>query len=564
MGILPFHLAAGRVLIIAPNVEIRDGVARELNYTNAESFWQKADVLTDFSNGPHLAVLDGRDANIHDCREAHIVVANIQQLASSADRWLPQFPDNFFDLILIDEGHHNVAPSWQRVVERFPNAKVVSLTATPFRSDGNEVLGESIYRYPFARAMNRGYIKRLQAVNVAPSEIYFTYLNDEHRHTLEEVLALREEDWFRKGVSLSRETNISIVDASIQCLRRLRTTGTRHQIIAAACTINHARDIAALYRERNYQAEAIDSRMRPDERVAVLRDLRNGTLDAIIQVGILGEGFDHPPLSVAAIFRPYRSLSPYVQFVGRIMRVLRQNAPLDLDNEGFVVSHIGLQQDERWQDFRRFDREDQLLFADLIGGDEGIPPERAQPEGRVRVRPDMIVLDQLVERFITDTFLDPTDEGALDELMQQIPQLLGVQPEEIGLTREDLAARILAARRRAELTPERIPVQPQQQRQQRRRRLDEETRSVAGRIIQAFNLAPQGRDLARLFPRLGMNNNLAVAIRMMHAEVNQTMGFTADTRAELTNEQLEHAIQQMSDIAGRIQSRIRQAMEQGR
>ena len=66
--------------------------------------------------------------------------------------------------------------------------------------------------------------------------------------------------------------------------------------------------------------------MTEDQQARLLRDLREGLLDVIVQVQMLGEGFDHPPLSVAAIFRPYRSLSPYIQFVGRVMRVNRQQA----------------------------------------------------------------------------------------------------------------------------------------------------------------------------------------------------------------------------------------------
>ena len=54
-----------------------------------------------------------------------------------------------------------------------------------------------------------------------------------------------------------------------------------------------------------------------DKQEQVLADLRSGKLDCIVQVQMLGEGFDHPPLSVAAIFRPFASLSPYIQFVGR-------------------------------------------------------------------------------------------------------------------------------------------------------------------------------------------------------------------------------------------------------
>ena len=60
---------------------------------------------------------------------------------------------------------------------------------------------------------------------------------------------------------------------------------------------------------------------------------------SFVQVQKLGEGFDHPKLSVAAIFRPFRSLAPYIQFVGRILRVVVQNDPTHPDNYGHIVTH---------------------------------------------------------------------------------------------------------------------------------------------------------------------------------------------------------------------------------
>ena len=74
---------------------------------------------------------------------------------------------------------------------------------------------------------------------------------------------------------------------------------------------------------------------------------------AWFQVQMLGEGFDHPPLSVAAIFRPFRSLSPYIQFVGRVMRVVHENKPDHPDNHGYIVSHVGLSNDDHWGRFPR-------------------------------------------------------------------------------------------------------------------------------------------------------------------------------------------------------------------
>ncbi|HSE18970.1 MAG TPA: hypothetical protein VLB46_18060 [Pyrinomonadaceae bacterium] len=64
-----------------------------------------------------------------------------------------------------------------------------------------------IYRYSFKRAMIRGFIKQLQARYVAPDEIYFTYQGDVRHHTLEEVMQLKEEEWFSRGVAASPECN---------------------------------------------------------------------------------------------------------------------------------------------------------------------------------------------------------------------------------------------------------------------------------------------------------------------------------------------------------------------
>jgi superfamily II DNA or RNA helicase len=64
-----------------------------------------------------------------------------------------------------------------------------------------------------------------------------------------------------------------------------------------------------------------------DKQDAVLADLRSSNLDCIVQVQMLGEGFDHPPLSVAAIFRPFASLSPYTA-TGRANRAASISACL--------------------------------------------------------------------------------------------------------------------------------------------------------------------------------------------------------------------------------------------
>src|SRR3989344_5093394 len=303
-SILPLGIAKGRVLIIAPNLTIRKNLYEAMDITNRQKcFWRKAKVLSSAQmvSSPLACTLE--TGNISVAEKAHIVITNIQQLATNVDKWLMQFPDDFFDMIIIDEAHHSAAESWKKVLERFPRAKIIHMTATPFRSDRQEIDGEVVYRYPFRSATLKGYIKRLKASYIAPSEIELEFSDKQgKKYTLDDILKLKEEDWFSREIALAKLCNQHIVDSSLQKLEELRQTGTKHQLIAVACTINHAKNIRAMYQERGYNAEVIHSQQNEEEQKKILADLKNGTLDCIVQVQMLGEGFDHPKLSVAAIF----------------------------------------------------------------------------------------------------------------------------------------------------------------------------------------------------------------------------------------------------------------------
>jgi superfamily II DNA or RNA helicase len=98
----------------------------------------------------------------------------------------------------------------------------------------------------------------------------------------------------------------------------------------------------------------------------VFTRLENHELDVIVQVRKLGEGFDHPYLSVAAVFSIFSNLSPFVQFVGRIMRVIVQNSPGHLLNQGTVVFHSGANIARRWEDFQQYSEADREYFDQLL------------------------------------------------------------------------------------------------------------------------------------------------------------------------------------------------------
>lgn len=553
---LPFGISRGRVLVITPNLTIRNGVAEALDISNPKNFWRRTGTIHDFSSGPYRAVLDGVDANLHDCNDSHFVVTNIQQLASSADRWLPQFPPNYFDMILVDEGHHNVAPSWTKVFERFPNSRVVSLTATPFRGDGVRPAGKVIYRYPFTRAMVRGYIKQIHSRNVAPQELYFVYADDARRHTLEEVMELREEAWFRRGVALSPECNRHIVEASLKYLQEMRNrSGFQHQIIAVACSVDHARQIRSLYEERGLGTQEIHSDLDREKQQGIIENLRRGRLDCIVQVQMLGEGFDHPPLSVAAIFRPFRSLSPYIQFVGRVMRVVHENSADHADNHAFIVSHVGLNNDEHWDDFRELDFDDQRMIREWINSDKSDTGGAGEPRPR-RFDDAVLVDNEIIGDFISKSFLDPNDDRVLDEILNR--EVSGGLKLKDLLSREELRKRLQA--REDSKSPDKptpSPVQPQRRRVQARKRLNERAKSVANRVLSDLSLSGAGREVGKAIKSVRGQPNRAAMIELMNRRVNLHLGIERRHRDKISAEQAENALAVLDALGDEVREEIR-------
>lgn len=433
MGITPFGITEGRVLIIAPNLTIKRTIYEELDISDPNCFYSKRGVFQP-TKGPYVSELKS-GANIHDCDEAHIVLANIQQFSGDNNKWYEKFPTDYFKMILVDEGHHNVADTWLRIFEYFEGAKIVSYTATPVRSDGKAVIGKRVYSFPYTRSMILGYISCIDSVNVAPDRIAFTAKGIHHDLTLEEVLAMRDNDWFSKGIALSEKCNRHIVQASMKQLSEVRSHGSPRLIIANACSIRHAHQISALYHEYGLETEVLHSNLKMDERNRVEAALKSGLTDGVVQVQMLGEGYDLGSLSVAAVFRPYRSLSPYIQFVGRILRLADPLSPFSPGNRVYVVSHVGLNDERWWTDFANFDKVDQDFFASYFSTGESTELAESTGAPRMTLRPFMRVLNETVTSYIQRGYLKKVDETMVTDFIATIKEK-GFDPLEFGLTEE--------------------------------------------------------------------------------------------------------------------------------
>ncbi len=527
IALAPFAFESTRTLVVAPGVPIAEQLQKDFDPTNPEMFYRKSGAL---ASGPYPepAEIRGTSSNRGDLDEAHVVVTNIHQLQGTENKWLSGLSDDYFDLILFDEGHHNVANSWDVLRAKFPAAKIVSFSATPQRADGQLMAGQIIYSYPVARAIQEGYVKRLKAVVLNPRTLRYVRREDgaEIDVTLDEVRQLGETDAdFRRSIVTSTATLNTIVDASIRELQKLRAASgeQRLKVIASALNYEHCRQIVEAYRSKGQRADYVHSRENAQANKRVLQKLDNHELDVIVQVRKLSEGFDHPYLAVAAVFSIFSNLSPFIQFVGRIMRVVKQNAPGDLVNQGVVVFHAGANIARRWKDFQSYSEADQEYFDQLL------PMEDL----------DFASADELE--------IEPVVSADRYETSVDVRSQAGVQIEEIPLIADDSEA--LAALRLLrekgytgeevrdaleELEP--VPTTKLRQRQAKRQSVQMMIRTEALRLLRQNSANPEGHELDKKHLN---QTNLVVAIAALNRHARALVGGKRGKWDELTRPQLD-------------------------
>ena len=117
----PFALQARHALVIAPGLRIRRQLADDLRSNSPTNFYERFGIIGAQQDFPQTAVIETGRVNMDDIRHCHVAVANIQQIAGEENRWLDDLENDFFDVILVDEAHHNTVASGQQIRQRFPN-----------------------------------------------------------------------------------------------------------------------------------------------------------------------------------------------------------------------------------------------------------------------------------------------------------------------------------------------------------------------------------------------------------------------------------------------------------
>lgn len=534
LALAPFATKSKRTLLVAPNLNIADQLFRDLTPSNPKHFYNIRKVLLE-APYPEPAEIRGSKSNFSDLAEADIVVTNIQQLQRNGNVWIEKLDSDFFDLILFDEAHHNVADSWDNLRVKFPSAKIINVSATPSRADGRLMAGQIIYSYPVSEAVKNGFVKRINGHRLSPQTLKYVR-NDgeaEIEVPLEEVRRLGEVDAsFRRSIVSSEETLTTIVDASIRKLNAMReaTGEKRLKIIASALNMEHCKQVVAKYSERGFRADFVHSKQDGKANERVHRKLENDQLDVIVQVRKLGEGFDHPFLSVAAIFSIFSNLGPFMQFVGRIMRVVPGVDPFSAVNDGVVVFHIGGNITGVWDDFTDFADADQAYFANLIdeGQVEPLPTEASRIVGPAEAP----TLPKITSQ--ADVQIEDIELLGNPQVMDAVRMLT-----ELGITTDQYE-------KLQRLTPTK-----QATRQAKRKLLDELVKTAVGRLLTDHGLPYEGRTLDT---KRHTRSNFEILKSSIDKAIKHLYPDGVEKREDLSNQELDEIIQKLNSLVSEVEA----------
>lgn len=532
IAILPFGLAKKKVLILAPNLTLAKQLVGDLDFIeNPESnIYKKLEIL----NEDQLSSLElftlrlENTVNFNDIEKHQIIISNYHQL-NDIEKWFKGREDSV-DLIIIDEAHHQKASTYKKIIQFFKNAKIVSLTATPFRSDGQNLDGKNIYTYHFSDAIKNGYIRNIRVNNVTPKEIELSFSDKNNKvYTIEEIVKMKEEAWFRQGIALSQDCCDSIAKKSYEKWSELKVNfqNTSHQIIASAISVRHAREfVKPAFEKLGLKVGIVNSKENKHSNKQTIEKLLQGKIDVIVNVGMLGEGFDHKKLGVAAIFRPFATLNPYIQFIGR---AIRKN---DNTKYCYIVSHLGLNQTKRFEEFKLFDNEDKAFLKELFdgksnfGGEDSFVDDDSEENrdkknnnenlARIRELGDSVV--DFESQFTKSDDKIIVAEKMIENLSDSEKRVLF---DRLGINYDLVSVK---KKRRAKPVNERIAA---------KNLLNEREKSITSDVINNLNLKIKGRSFTPMF------NNFVWVKRRVSKLVNKKLGIESKQRKNLSNEQIE-------------------------
>jgi len=242
-----------------------------------------------------------------------------------------------FDLIVIDEAHHATAHSYSQIIDHFPRAKILGVTATPCRTDGTG-FGDLFDILIDSHSISAD-VKTLIRLNyLSDFKIYAT--------PCVETKGVGQRGGDYDEASLARLNPVKKIRGSL--LHSYLAYGKSKKCVCFAINVEHSQAIAQYYNQYGIPALHLDGAMPPKERQAIIAQFRHGHTLILCNCNIITEGFDLPEIEVVQLARPTQSLALYLQMVGRALRYKPNKTAIILDHANNWQIHGSPKDDFTW------------------------------------------------------------------------------------------------------------------------------------------------------------------------------------------------------------------------
>lgn len=231
-----------------------------------------------------------------------VIFATVQSISKDLEKLSP----TDFDYLIVDECHHAAANTYQKIFTYFHPKFILGLTATPERSDGEDMLElfqNVAHKMDLKTAVERGVLVPIRCIRVK-TNIDLTDVR---------INGIKYNSQDLESKLFIPERNQLIVDTYLKYVNGKKT-------VIFCASVDHAAEIAKLLRDSGVKAEAVSGRDRVEAREKILKDYETGSTNVLCACDLLNEGWDSPHTTVLFMARPTMSKTIYLQQLGRDTR----------------------------------------------------------------------------------------------------------------------------------------------------------------------------------------------------------------------------------------------------
>lgn len=298
--LLVLPTGTGKTIVFAKIAEqcVRDGDRVLILAHRKELLDQAADKILE-ATGLRCAVERSEETSLDSWYR--ITVGSVQTLMR--DTRLDQFDPDYFSVIIVDEAHHCISNSYQKVLQHFDDAHVLGVTATPDRGDTRN-LGqyfESLaYEYTLPQAIREGYLTPIRAVTI-PLQIDMAQVG------------VQAGDFKAGEIDTALDPYLfSIANEMMHYCRERKT-------VVFLPLIRTSQKFCEILNSIGFHAAEVNGNS--DDRTEILQDFESGKYNVLCNSMLLTEGWDCPSVDCIVVLRPTKVRSLYCQMVGRGTRL---------------------------------------------------------------------------------------------------------------------------------------------------------------------------------------------------------------------------------------------------